>query len=109
MFGGMHFQCFCNVTWIALIVFVFCPPRFQAIAGLGSFSRRRAAFRSHDVSVTAVTSQVAHTTGPSDVWAYDASVPKVVAPSHVGPRSRNRPAAFEFGGPRKYVICSHAT
>ena len=71
---------------------VGCPPRFQAIAGPGSSSRRKAAFRSHDVSVTAVTSQVGHTTSPSDVGAYAASVPKVGAPSHLGPRSRSRPA-----------------
>ena len=78
--------------------FVGCPPRFQAIAGLGSFSRRKAAFRSNDVSLTAVTSQVAHTTGPSDGGAYAASVLSVVAPSHLGPRSRlvRRPRKFRF-------------
>ena len=74
---------------------VGCPPRSQASAGLGFVSGWECRFRSLDVGVTAVTSQVGHTTGPSDVGAYAASVPKVGAPSHLGPRSRSRPAAAE--------------
>ena len=95
----MHFQCF----------FV-CPPRFQAIAGLGSFRGGFPAsrFRSPDVDVTSVTSYVAHTTGASDAEGYAAPVLSLGAPSPLGPR--RPPAVFEFGGrPRKFEVCSHET
>ena len=82
-----------------------CPPRFQAIAGLGSFRARfcrRCRFRSPDVTVTSVTSYLASTTGASDTGMYAASVLWAVAPSRLGPRSFSAGAdEFEIWRPRR--------
>ena len=65
----MHCQCLYQYE------FLFARLDFKLSRALALFRAGKAAFRSLDVSMTAKTSHVAHTTGPSDGGAYAASVP----------------------------------
>ena len=76
--GGMHFQCF---------YVMFARLDFKLARALAISRRwiRRCRFRSPDLGVTAVTSEMGHTTDLSDADLSSASVRWVGAPSRLGP------------------------